>query len=147
MVTSAGQVLVNAPIDAIDRDLSQVPPVPVKPPTADRAQWVREYGQPYPGATTAPGIYAHACLHIRCAFDGLRQVKNGDFITVYTTTGTLTYQAIQEDTFSKNGTGSVNSLSRDAPNELRLFTCAYAPDGSSPDNLVVTSLLVAAHAG
>jgi len=79
-----------------------------------------------------------------CAFDALVDVHPGDTATLTTNAGVLTYRITSLIKYPKTGPRSLASK-RSVPNELMLVTCAYQPDSSSLDNLVVTATLIASH--
>ena len=94
-------------------------------------------GDPSAGTTF---VFMHACLHVTCAGNNLNHVRAGDIVRLTTAAGTLTYTARRTLRLDKSvgGIGASKVVySYGHPDELRLVTCGYAPDGTSPFNWAV----------
>lgn len=99
-------------------------------------------GNPSKGSTF---VYGHACFSASCAFNKLKDLTAGDLIKVTTSSGVLTYRVTQGPLKldkSPQGVGASKALyTYGIPNELRLVTCGYTPEGASPFNWAVIARL------
>lgn len=78
-----------------------------------------------------------------CAFNGAAKTPLRSTVIVQTRTATLRYRVISLMQYPKVGTQSLASR-RDIANQLLLITCAYRPDGTSANNLVLIATLIGA---
>ncbi|MGH8862629.1 MAG: hypothetical protein ACRDVG_15585, partial [Jatrophihabitantaceae bacterium] len=98
-------------------------------------------GEPSAGTTF---VYMHACSHVVCAGNQLHLLSPGETITMTTATGTLTYTVQRTVLLDKSprGVGASKLVySYGRVGALRLVTCGYAPDGTSPYNWAVLAVL------
>lgn len=98
-------------------------------------------GDPSHGSTF---IYMHACSQVQCAGNLLHTLKAGDMIVLTTPKGVLRYRITKVLKLDKSVQGigaSTEFYSYGVPNQLRLATCGYAADGSSPFNWAVIAAL------
>ncbi|HEV7146263.1 MAG TPA: class F sortase [Pedococcus sp.] len=108
--------------------------------------WSQERYSALPGApsTGTTFVYMHACQQVRCAGNDLHRLRPGDTITLTTRAGVLQYRvaALLRLDKTPQGVGSSKTLySYGHRNQLRLVTCGYAADGSSPFNWAVIATL------
>jgi hypothetical protein len=108
--------------------------------------WSQQRYSALPGAPSAGTtfLYMHACSQVHCAGNDLHRLRRGDAITLTTRTGVLHYRVDRLLRLDKTpqGVGNNKTLySYGRPDQLRLVTCGYAPDGSSPFNWAVIATL------
>jgi len=144
VVDSRGRVLVSAPVDPmqalINPDGSWGR---MNPPSLSRAVWETQSAAPGNPSAGTTALYGHACLGAACAFNGVAKVAADSVVILRTGRGVLRYRVTALQRYPKTGPDSLASkISR--PNELMLVTCAYEPDSSSLDNLVLTATFVSA---
>lgn len=98
-------------------------------------------GDPSMGTTF---LYMHACRTVSCAGNDLKDLRRGDLIVLSTRTGTLRYTVTSKLRLDKTPRGVGNSrvlYSYRQPNQLRLVTCGYSPDGTSAFNWAIVAAL------
>jgi hypothetical protein len=98
-------------------------------------------GDPSAGTTF---IFVHACLHVACAGNRLDELRTGDVIELSTPAGVLHYAVERKLLLDKTPQGVGNNAvlySYGHANQLRLVTCGYAADGSSPFNWAIIASL------
>jgi hypothetical protein len=108
--------------------------------------WSQQRYSALPGAPSAGTtfLYMHACSQVHCAGNDLHRLRRGDAITLTTRTGVLHYRVDRLLRLDKTpqGVGNNKTLySYGRPDQLRLVTCGYAADGSSPFNWAVIATL------
>jgi hypothetical protein len=124
----------------------------ITPPEATWADLQSAYWWSEPRYSALPGdpssgttfVFMHACLHVVCAGNNLRRVRAGDVIRLTTAAGQLTYTVRRTVRLDKSVAGIGASkvvYSYGHPDQLRLVTCGYAPDGTSPFNWAVLATL------
>jgi hypothetical protein len=98
-------------------------------------------GDPSTGTTF---LFMHACRTVTCAGNHLADLRAGNVIVLSTRAGTLRYTVRRKLRLDKTPAGVGNSrtlYSYGRPDQLRLVTCGYAPDGTSPFNWAVIATL------
>jgi LPXTG-site transpeptidase (sortase) family protein len=137
-----GGLILSAPVDPMaaqhDPDGSWAP---ITPPSLTRAVWMTQSAMPAAPSSGTTAIYGHACIGLTCAFNSVANTPTGSTVTVHTSTAILRYRVVSMTQYPKVGAQSLGSR-RDAANQLLLITCAYHPDGSSTNNLVLIATLV-----
>jgi hypothetical protein len=108
--------------------------------------WSQRRYSALPGApsTGTTFLYMHACLQVHCAGNDLHRLRGGEAVVLATRAGVLHYRVVRVLRLDKTpqGVGNNNTLySYGHRNQLRLVTCGYAPDGSSPFNWAVIATL------
>lgn len=108
--------------------------------------WSQQRYSALPGAPSAGTtfLYMHACSQVQCAGNDLHRLRPDDAITMTTRAGVLHYRVVRLLRLDKSpqGVGSNRTLySYASLNQLRLVTCGYAADGSSPFNWAVIATL------
>ncbi len=123
---------------------------PVDPPHGTAAEWntavfVRAAAYPAAPSTGTTYVYGHACRWHTCPFTELRRVKVGDRIRVQVATGQLTYRVSRIGLSPRSAT-YLPSWARDSTvrDRIVLVTCAFEPDDTSVNNIVVVATLVSA---
>lgn len=101
-------------------------------------------GSPSKGTTF---IYGHACRDPQygCAFDRLKNLTKGDKIELTAGKAVLTYRvtALLKLDKTPQGVGASRELySYGESNKLRLVTCGYTAEGTSPFNWAALAVLV-----
>lgn len=114
---------------------------PIDPPSTARAVWLTQSALPGPASKGTTVLYGHACQGMACVFNELLKIEVGDDIELDTVQDRLTYRVTEQIELPKSGPASLATRPSIAK-ELLLVTCAYQPDGSSADNLVVVAHLV-----
>jgi LPXTG-site transpeptidase (sortase) family protein len=145
ITTPDGRRILTAPIDALTA--TQTPTgswAPVNPPTRTHAVWVTQTAQPAAPSVGTTAIYGHACIGYTCVFDTAVTTPTGATITLRTTRAVLTYRVDTITQYPKTGTRALTSRPN-TPNQLILVTCAYHPDHTTTNNLVITATLATAH--
>jgi hypothetical protein len=98
-------------------------------------------GNPSAGTTF---IFLHACAQVRCAGNRVHELRKGNVIELSTPAGVLHYTVEQKLLLDKTPQGVGNNAvlySYGHANQLRIVTCGYAADGSSPFNWAVIAAL------
>jgi LPXTG-site transpeptidase (sortase) family protein len=116
---------------------------PINPPTRSHAVWVSQSAIPAAPSTGTTAVYGHACIGYACVFNDAVRIPPGSTVTIRTQRSVLRYQVVSVIQYPKTGTTSLASRPNLA-NELILVTCAYRPDHTTVDNLVLVARLVAA---
>jgi hypothetical protein len=120
----------------------------ITPPEATWADLQSAFWWSEPAYSVLPGapsagttfVFMHACLQVTCAGNELKHLRAGDIVRLTTAAGTLTYTVRRTLRLDKSvgGIGANKMVySYGHRNELRLVTCGYAPDGTSPFNWAV----------
>jgi LPXTG-site transpeptidase (sortase) family protein len=141
-----GRRVLSAPVDPLAA--SRNPDgtwAPIDPPSLSRAVWMTQSAPPAAPSTGTTAIYGHACIGLACAFNNAFRARLGSTVTVETARTELRYRASAIAQYPKTGAESLASRPNIA-NELLLITCAYRPDHTSVNNLVITATLIAARA-
>lgn len=142
-----GRLILSAPIDPM---AAQHNPdgswAPITPPSLTRAVWMTQSAMPAAPSTGTTAIYGHACIGLTCAFNNVASTPPQSTVTVQTRTAALRYRVTALTQYPKLGAQSLGSR-RDVANQLLLITCAYRPDGSSTNNLVLVATLIGTGSG
>ena len=139
-----GSRILSAPVDPLaatrNPDGSWAP---VNPPTRSHAVWLSQSAYPAAPSTGTTALYGHACIGYACVFDKAVHTPLGSTVTLRTTHTVLRYHVVAISQYPKVGAQSLASRPN-TPNELVIVTCAYRPDHTTINNLVITATLVAA---
>jgi LPXTG-site transpeptidase (sortase) family protein len=139
-----GRPVLSAPVDPLAA--SRNPDgswAPIDPPSLSHAVWMSQSAAPAAPSTGTTAIYGHACIGLACAFNNAFRTRLGSTVTLETRRTELRYRVSAITQYPKTGARSLASRPNIA-NELLLITCAYRPDHTSVNNLVITANLIAA---
>lgn len=137
-----GKAILSAPVDPITAHRnSDGTWAPVSPPSLTRAVWMTQSAMPAAPSTGTTAIYGHACIGFTCSFNNVANTPPNSTVIVKTRTAVLRYRVVSLIQYPKAGSQSLGSR-RDIADQLLLITCAYHPDGSSTNNLVLVASLV-----
>jgi LPXTG-site transpeptidase (sortase) family protein len=104
---------------------------------------VSQSALPAAPSTGTTAIYGHACIGYACVFNHAVNTPLGSTVTLETRRAVLRYRVISITQYPKAGARSLASRPN-AADELILVTCAYRPDRTTVDNLVLVAALVTA---
>ena len=139
-----GRRILTAPVDPLAAHRTSAGSwAAFTPPSLTRAAWMSQSASPASPPTGATAIYGHACLGIDCVFNNLHATRIGSTLIVETHSAVFRYRVISLRQYPKSGANSLASRAN-TPGEVLLITCAYRPDHTSVNNLVVTATLRAA---
>jgi LPXTG-site transpeptidase (sortase) family protein len=139
-----GQQILSAPVDPLSASRNTDGSwAPIDPPSTSRAVWMSQSALPAAPSTGTTAIYGHACIGFTCVFNDAVKTPVGSTVIVETDRTVLRYRVSSVTQYPKTGAQSLASRASTA-NELILVTCAYRPDDSSVNNLVVNANLVTA---
>lgn len=107
------------------------------------ASWIEQATNPAQPSRGSAYLYGHACQFIDCAFNDLVDARVGNIAKIITRDATQTYR-VDRIGFGPKTASSLPDWAADitVPNRIVLVTCAYQPDGSSPNNLIVIAHLI-----
>lgn len=139
-----GRAILSAPIDPMAASHNQDGSwAPIEPPSLSRAVWMSQSAPPAAPSSGTTAIYGHACIGLSCVFNNAVNTPLGSIVTLETNRTVLRYRVVSITQYPKTGAASLASRPNIA-NQLLLITCAYRPDQSSVNNLVIVATLIAA---